>query len=270
MNNKVQLPENSNSGIYKIVCTKNNKVYIGSSANLLKRFQTHIRHLVSGKHRNPHLQSAFTLYGIDYFEIEILEFCSVEQLIIKEQYWMDFYKSYEREFGFNNTIASDSPLGYKHTDDAKHRMSEIKKQQLAEGTIKSNLIGKGWKGRHTQETKDKLSRDRLGSKNPMWGRKESEDHKKQRMKNCLAVQRWNKGLTKNDDPRLEKLAVWKGKIPPNALKCILTDINTKETWTADSLKHLSEICPISLASLARLKSKTAGTVLQNKYKIEIL
>src|SRR5260221_10258416 len=41
------------SGIYKITCTVNKKIYIGSSINLRKRKGEHWRELRQNKHNNP-------------------------------------------------------------------------------------------------------------------------------------------------------------------------------------------------------------------------
>jgi len=55
-------------GIYMIVNTLNGKSYVGSSANLGKRLKQHIE----GFSSNPHLQSAFNLYGQNVFSLIIL------------------------------------------------------------------------------------------------------------------------------------------------------------------------------------------------------
>lgn len=50
-------------GIYKIVCLKNNKSYIGSFSNLRVRKNAHFRLLRNGEHYNSHIQRAFDKYG---------------------------------------------------------------------------------------------------------------------------------------------------------------------------------------------------------------
>jgi len=56
-------------GIYKITC--NDKLYIGSSNNIRKRWRRHINDLNGNKHINIHLQRAFDKYGINNFKFEI-------------------------------------------------------------------------------------------------------------------------------------------------------------------------------------------------------
>jgi group I intron endonuclease len=257
------------SGVYQIKCIANSKIYIGSSQNIEKRINHHFTTLSRNKHKNPHLQSAYNKYGEDNFEWSVVEYCSVDQLLIIEQKWMDTTLCYERNIGFNNTKKSDRPEGYKHTEENKKIMSKIKKgKKQSKETIKKRVDKlKGQK--RTDECKKRMSEAKIGKKNPMFGKKENEEHKQKRMKNMLSKPRWNKGLTIADDPRIKKLAVWKDKIPPNALKCKLIDNDTGEYWRGDSLKDLSKKTPISLSSINRLQSKTAGIKLTKKYKLII-
>jgi len=85
----------------------------------------------------------------------------------------------------------------------------------------------------------------------------------------LKTPRWNKGLTKKDDPRLEKLSVWKGKLPPNSIKCKLINLKTGEIYEANSLKDLSKISPISLATINRIKAETCGKKIKSEYILKI-
>lgn len=47
------------------------------------------------------------------------------------------------------------------------------------------------------------------------------------------------------------------------------DTDTGDYWTGGSLKSLSQIAPISLSSINRLQSKTAGIKLTKKYRLFI-
>lgn len=241
---------------------------MGSSFDIAKRIKNHFSRLKTKNHINPHLQASYDKYGKDNFIWEILEQCSVDSLLEREQFWMDETRCYDRSVGFNNCIKADSPLGYKHTDENKKRMSELKKGKKLkpEHVAKISKVNIGRK--HSQETKRKMSESKLGKKNPMFGVKEDEDHKKERMKGCLSVPRWNKGLTKNDDSRILKLASRKNKTPPNALKCKLLNKKTGEIWTADSLAKLADKCPISLPTIHRLKNGTCGKATKQVYELE--
>jgi group I intron endonuclease len=80
---------NSKSGIYQIVSIVNNRIYIGSSCNLSIRKSQHFKKLKNNKHPNSHLQNHCNKYGIEDLEFHLIECCSKEKLIEREQYWID-------------------------------------------------------------------------------------------------------------------------------------------------------------------------------------
>jgi group I intron endonuclease len=88
-------------GIYKIENIKNNKIYIGSSVNLKNREYSHFRLLNKDIHYNDYLQHSYNKYGQDNFEFEIIELCSFDDLISKENYYINKYKSNNLSFGYN-------------------------------------------------------------------------------------------------------------------------------------------------------------------------
>ena len=90
-----------NSGIYKITNIKNNKVYIGSSANITNREYKHFWMLKKGVHDNQYLQKSFNKYGRDVFTFEIVENCSYDALIEKENYYILYYESNNLTKGYN-------------------------------------------------------------------------------------------------------------------------------------------------------------------------
>ena len=65
-------------------------------------------------------------------------------------------------------------------------MSEIRKVKIKEGLIKCNLP-KNRKFKHSEETKEKIRKKRIGEKNPRYGIKEDYEHKLARMRNLLAT-----------------------------------------------------------------------------------
>jgi group I intron endonuclease len=263
--------KNMKSGIYKITCLGNGKIYIGSSQDVSKRIGTHFKTLRSKTHRNPHMQSAFLLYGETFFSWEKVESCATEILLEREQWWMDKTKCYNREIGFNNTIKANSTSGYKHTDKARIAMSSAKKgkPQCKEMVAKraAALTGK----KRSEHYKDKMSKMRMSEGNPMFGRKWKDEGKAERMAKLLSKPRWNKGLTAKDDPRIIKLGLHKIGVPAlNRLHSRLIDLESGQQWEADSLSLLADKCPLSKSSIFRIKAKTANRKLLTKYKIETL
>ncbi len=72
-------------GVYEIVCLANQRRYIGSSREILKRLRNHRCHLKGGRHANLHLQRAWDNYGASQFLFRLLQECPAEQRYVVEQ-----------------------------------------------------------------------------------------------------------------------------------------------------------------------------------------
>lgn len=148
------------SGIYQILNLATNKFYIGSSYRILKRWKDHNLFLSNNKHPNKYLQASYNKYGKDNFEFIIVEICSKEKLLEREQYWIDNLNSIAPN-GYNANPIAGSRLGAKHSEEtlAKLRakiISDKHKEQISVAT----------KGRkHKEETKLKIKLGNLGKKN---------------------------------------------------------------------------------------------------------
>jgi len=115
------------SGIYSITCKVNNKVYIGSSINIAKRWREHLSLLRSGKHPNQYLQHTFTKYGEESFSFSIVVGCEPEMLLIEEEKQIKIYNSFSDGFNLVETPTTNM-LGYKHTEESLKKMSKIRKK----------------------------------------------------------------------------------------------------------------------------------------------
>ena len=165
-------------GVYKIVNLKNGKVYVGSAKNFKKRWHEHLSALCRGKH-TKHIQNAFIKYGQKFFIFLIQE--QVEdknQRVHREQYWIDFYKSYLPENGYNSRPKAESNLGMKHSKETKQKISQANKgRKVSEETRRK--IGDAGKGRKvSKETKQKMSLVKIGKRHSLQSRNQmSNSHK---------------------------------------------------------------------------------------------
>ena len=89
------------SGVYCIKNLVNEKIYIGSSVNMLRRKKKHFAELRKRIHCNGYLQSSFDKYGESNFVFYILRECPKDELLDVEQLYMDKYQSYNEENGYN-------------------------------------------------------------------------------------------------------------------------------------------------------------------------
>lgn len=154
------------SGIYQITNQLNGKRYIGSSVNLKKRWQYHLGDLRRGRHDNPHLQAAFKKYGESAFVFSVLERVEAENLLEHEQHYLDTWIP-----EYNILQTAGSPLGFRHTPEARAKMSAA-----MTGERNPNY------GKHpSEETLAKLSAVRMGHPVSAETRKKmSEAHKGRR------------------------------------------------------------------------------------------
>ena len=79
---------NSNCGVYCIRCKVNNKAYIGSSANINRRWTEHKSLLKTGKHFNKQLQEDYNKYGADSILYSILINCKPQYLLKYESMYI--------------------------------------------------------------------------------------------------------------------------------------------------------------------------------------
>ena len=77
------------SGIYEIINNITKDIYIGSSVNLSNRKSRHFRDLEKNIHHSIILQRAVDKYKIENFDFIILEYCDKNDLLIREQYYLD-------------------------------------------------------------------------------------------------------------------------------------------------------------------------------------
>lgn len=178
-------------GIYCIKNKINSKVYVGKAKNIYKRIQQHIYNLRNKcKDENRHLINAWFKYGEDAFEYYIVEELELNELnlITRELYWIDKYKSTDRQFGYNlrrdsstkmivheetkiimseNNKGKNNPnYGHKWSEDKKKSMSKLKKEQYQTGKVTINLEAakNGPKVRNENWKKDPTLKEKMKKK----------------------------------------------------------------------------------------------------------
>ena len=136
------LSENKNkSGIYMWKNLINDKCYIGSAVDLYIRLSFYYSTKAmenSLKNSNSHIYSALLKNGYENFSLTILEYCSPEKCIERE----DFYLSTEKH-EYNILEKAGSRLGSKHSDESKIIMSEAKKGENHPNYGKPKYKGSG-------------------------------------------------------------------------------------------------------------------------------
>lgn len=122
---------NKKSGVYLWVNISNNNCYVGSSYNLSKRFTwyysfNNLKRLLENS--ASLIGRALLKYGYSGFRLYILEYCEGDQLLNREQYYIDLLNP-----EYNQKRTAGSSLGNKHSlaTIAKIKNHKFTSEQLA-------------------------------------------------------------------------------------------------------------------------------------------
>lgn len=144
--------------VYRIVNSKTNACYIGSTYKLELRLKTHALNLEKGTHINIKLQNDFYLYGKDVFDVEILEEYDFKPdrnyLYEREDYFIQLYKS--KETGYNIADAKFGDVLSHHPN----KEDIIKRREASRKVWLSTLT--------EEQKKQRLENQYLGEKNSNW------------------------------------------------------------------------------------------------------
>lgn len=218
-------------GIYKIT-NPVGSIYVGASANIDQRLNTHYKYACNVKSQTK-LYRSFVKYGIANHNFEIVELCNREILYEREVFWIAYFDSYIS--GLNSTHGGENPpkqnkpkteehkkkisialKGKKHTEEAKQKIRDARHKQV-----------------FTPEQIRKATLKKIGVPSKLKGRKR---------------------------PNIsEKL---KGKKSPISIKCELINKETGVLIKAESMQELSRISKISITSILKIRK---GLIVK-KYK----
>jgi group I intron endonuclease len=170
--------------------------YIGSARDCNTRYRQHTNALYDNKHVNSHFQRAWNKYGDHLFVFEIVEQCECENLITTEQRHInmyDFAQLYKicpiagNTYGRYKTHV-DKIIELNIVNDYECGMSKVtieKKYTLSIRTIERVLYVNKVTLRTISEVHKNM--DITGSKNPMYGTKQSKEQKETASERMLGI-----------------------------------------------------------------------------------
>lgn len=225
-------------GLYEIVNTLNGTRYIGSSSHIFRRLIGHRGDLRTNEHHNAHLQHAWLKYGEGSFIFRIICRTTEEDKIPTEQRHLDLAFGGGEKL-YNISKNADAPrTGVKHTQETKDKISRINlgRKQSEETLKKMSLSQRGRK--HSEETKKKMSLSAIG-------KPKSEAQKKR-----MSEVNMGKKLSEEHKLKMSRAQKWK----PCAAR---SHIPSTETRLKMSLAHSGK--PKSPEHVAKVTASIART-----------
>jgi group I intron endonuclease len=226
----------SKPGIYLLRNKINNKVYIGKAVNIRKRLSSHKNSHHYARMQGLPIVRSIRKHGWENFEISILEcFDKIDnnKLLEIEADYIKKYDATNPKIGYNLVAFGMGTTGYKHTEETKRKLSEMKKGE------KNFLFGKHLKEETKQKLREKTTeRHRTiwsGENNPRFGIKHTLEARK-KMSDATKGKN-NKPVKQIDLKTGEVIKIWHSAIeaakflnPKMTSGSPITQICKKRTW----------------------------------------
>lgn len=140
---------NPDCGVYTIT-SPSGKQYVGSTKAYRQRKAVHLYQLRNGIHRSPSLLSEYQQHGEDGLVFELIEACTPDDLVRREQANLD---SREKDLLHNTCLIAGSCKGMVHDAETRARISaSLDGNQRALGMV------------HTPTAREKMSAAAKGNK----------------------------------------------------------------------------------------------------------
>lgn len=148
------------SGVYLLINLINNHTYVGTAINISNRMKNYSSNSYLNYYRNKNMPITKSLlkYGQANFAVLILEYIEINKVLECETNWILKISPY-----YNVLKKGYSSLGYKHTNEVKKILSDLrinkKHSKKSIDLIRAKLTGRNnpFYGQiHSEETKNKI------------------------------------------------------------------------------------------------------------------
>lgn len=147
--------------IYLITSVHDNRKYVGQTKNVTQRWSAHLKCVKTD--RNHPLYNAMRKYGVENFTISVLEECIDEIVNDRECWWIDQMQSINSAGGFN--LRRGTLVNHCHTLESKKKISQSMQGRVFSKEHREKLSQqRGWK--HTDDAKQKMSSAKRGKPVP--------------------------------------------------------------------------------------------------------
>ena len=196
------------SGIYIISNSIDKRVYIGSATKFINRFRDHKSCFNLNKH-NRRFQNFVNKYGIQKLEFKMLEqVLDLNLLLLREQFYINYYQSFKSIKGFNICPIAGSLLGTKMPKSHKEKSSK---------RMINNQIAKGRKATEEQKEYLRKAQKTYWKNNP----DKLRDKKLNSSKKLKGMPKYRTFLIKKDEILIEEIK--------SSIKQVALNYNTNTT-----------------------------------------
>lgn len=145
--------------IYKITNLLSGKYYLGmhSTDDLYDGY------MGSGRR----IRYSINKYGVDNHKKEIIEFCKSRKELLKREEEIVNLNEIAKEECMNLSVGGRGPLHYKHTEEARKKISESNTGRILSEEHKEKIRQGNLNKFVSEETRKKLRKQKLGKLNPM-------------------------------------------------------------------------------------------------------
>ena len=169
--------------IYTIHNILNNKIYVGQTKKMRKRWAIHkwvaLSDSKSAKIKQKYIHLAIRKWGVDNFVYTIFqEVNNQEELNLAEIYWISYFQSHNKNYGYNQTIGGENhdfskrtkeklrkvKIGHKLSNETKRKISESVKRTLALPEVKKRHSESQLGRKISQDTRQKIRLKAIGRK----------------------------------------------------------------------------------------------------------
>jgi len=240
-------------GIYKIINLINNKVYIGSSINISVRITSHKHCLCKQKHVNSYLQRAFNKYGKHNFAFEVVEYCQENKLLFREEYWINYYKSNNSDFGYN--LESFTIGRKRHSEESKKKISasNMGRKGAPRNDNQKEIIRQIGLRPKSEEHKKKISQSKIGVKRKKFSDEWIQNMTKARTKIFCDIYDLNQNIIKENIPVIE-VSSFCQVTTTSILTCLQKKYKVKDYWVTFHSENI-EIYVNRKRDISKMKRK---------------
>lgn len=170
-NKKIVIKSNKKkSGVYRWVHIKSGKMYVGSSVDLGRRFYIYFSFkYMENQGIRSIIYRSINKYGYSEFRLEILEYCNSEDVIEREQFYLDYLKP-----EYNILKIAGSRAGSVVLEETKAKIRAALTGRVLSESVKAKIKAARIGVKHSQATRailkehlTNLNKNVLAEKNSM-------------------------------------------------------------------------------------------------------